>query len=121
MQLTFHGHACVGITLPDGARLTLDPGSLSDDTALTDATAVLVTHDHIDHLDPAPVVEHLRTRTDARLWAPPSAVEALVAAGAPAERVQAVSPGTCWRSARRGSGSAGACTRRSTPTRRRCP
>ncbi|MCP2265411.1 MBL fold metallo-hydrolase [Promicromonospora thailandica] len=93
MQLTFHGHACVGITLPDGARLTLDPGSLSDDTALTDATAVLVTHDHIDHLDPAPVVEHLRTRTDARLWAPPSAVEALVAAGAPAERVQAVSPG----------------------------
>lgn len=93
MQLTFHGHACVSLTLPDGARLTLDPGTLSDATALTDAAAVLVTHDHIDHLDPEPVAEHLRTHADARLWGPASVVEALTAAGAPADRVRAVSPG----------------------------
>ena len=37
----------------DGARILIDPGNLSDAWhSLTDLDAVLVTHQHPDHLDP---------------------------------------------------------------------
>ncbi len=50
MRLTKYGHACVRIE--DGDRvLVIDPGTLSDLGALSSATAVLVTHEHEDHLD----------------------------------------------------------------------
>ncbi|MFI9486235.1 MBL fold metallo-hydrolase [Promicromonospora sp. NPDC052451] len=93
MQLTFHGHACVSVALPDGARVVIDPGTFSDTGALTGATAVLVTHDHADHLDPAAVAEHLRTTPAAQVWGPASAIENLATAGAARERLHAVTPG----------------------------
>lgn len=50
MRLTFHGHACVRLD-NDDTILTLDPGAYSQAaSALTGATAVLVTHDHQDHV-----------------------------------------------------------------------
>ncbi|MER5647515.1 MBL fold metallo-hydrolase [Streptosporangium sp. NPDC002524] len=56
MILTKFGHACVRVQ--DGDRtLVIDPGTFSGaETALSGATAVLVSHEHADHLD----VEALR-------------------------------------------------------------
>ncbi|MFC4588538.1 MBL fold metallo-hydrolase [Sphaerisporangium corydalis] len=50
MRLTKYGHACVRIE--DGDRvLVIDPGTLSEMEALSGATAVLITHEHDDHID----------------------------------------------------------------------
>ncbi|WP_329115415.1 MBL fold metallo-hydrolase [Streptomyces sp. NBC_01465] len=50
MRLTKYGHACV--RLEEGGRvLVIDPGNLSGPGVLTGATAVLITHEHEDHVD----------------------------------------------------------------------
>ncbi len=51
MRFTKLGHSCVRLE-KDGAALVIDPGTWSDAAAaLNGATAVLVTHEHPDHLD----------------------------------------------------------------------
>jgi L-ascorbate metabolism protein UlaG (beta-lactamase superfamily) len=50
MLLTKHGHACVRIE-DEGRVLVIDPGTLTDAAALAGATAVLITHEHEDHVD----------------------------------------------------------------------
>ncbi|MEU8979238.1 MBL fold metallo-hydrolase [Streptomyces sp. NPDC048309] len=50
MRLTKYGHACV--RLEDGDRvLVIDPGTYSEAESLAGATAVLITHEHADHID----------------------------------------------------------------------
>lgn len=50
MRLTKYGHACVRIE--DGDRvLVIDPGVFSEMEALAGATAVLISHEHDDHID----------------------------------------------------------------------
>jgi L-ascorbate metabolism protein UlaG (beta-lactamase superfamily) len=50
MRLTRFGHACV--RLESGGRvLVIDPGTLSEPESLAGATAVLITHEHDDHID----------------------------------------------------------------------
>ncbi len=95
MELTFHGHACVSLSLSDaGDTLVIDPGTFSDTTsALTGATAVLITHDHFDHVDVPAVVELLRSTLDVQVWAASPSATALLEDGAPADRVHEVKPG----------------------------
>ncbi|MEV4112749.1 MBL fold metallo-hydrolase [Nonomuraea sp. NPDC049695] len=51
MRLTHFGHACVRVQHGDGV-LVIDPGTFSDaKAALHGATAVLVSHEHPDHVD----------------------------------------------------------------------
>jgi L-ascorbate metabolism protein UlaG (beta-lactamase superfamily) len=52
MKLTHLGHACL-LVETDRARLLLDPGTMSAFASVRDLDAVLVTHQHPDHLDPA--------------------------------------------------------------------
>ena len=50
MRLTKFVHSCVRLDL-DGRALVVDPGVWSEPEALVDVDAVLVTHEHFDHID----------------------------------------------------------------------
>jgi L-ascorbate metabolism protein UlaG (beta-lactamase superfamily) len=90
MELTKHRHSCVRID--DGDRtLVLDPGGFSDlDAALDGADAVLITHEHADHVD----VDRVRAAGKAdprlRIWAARPVADQLADLG---EQVVAVEPG----------------------------
>jgi L-ascorbate metabolism protein UlaG (beta-lactamase superfamily) len=90
MQLTKFTHACV--RLDDGDRsVVIDPGVFSEvDQALEGAAAVLVTHEHADHLDAQKVRAALRDNSRLRLYAPSSVTDPLAEFG---EQVMAVAPG----------------------------
>ncbi len=69
MRFTKLGHSCVRLE-KDGAVLVVDPGSFSDAAAALDgAAAVLVTHEHPDHLDADAIRAALSTDPDLTLWA----------------------------------------------------
>ena len=88
MRITKLGHACIRIEHDDHV-VVLDPGAFTEREAVDGATAVLITHEHVDHLD----VGHLAA-TDAPVYTI-EAVRAQIADVDPAvaERVQVVSPG----------------------------
>ena len=72
VQLTKLGHSCVRLE-KDGAALVIDPGTFTDaPAALNFATAVMVTHEHPDHLDAEAVGEALFSDPDLTLWATPA-------------------------------------------------
>lgn len=87
MRITKFGHACVRIE-HDGTVVVIDPGMFTDPEAVDGADAVLVTHEHPDHLDPA----NLRA-TDAPVFTIGSVLDALrEQAPDVAERVTMVGP-----------------------------
>lgn len=51
MRIIKYGHACVRLELDDGRILVIDPGTWSEAHALSGAHAILVTHEHNDHID----------------------------------------------------------------------
>jgi L-ascorbate metabolism protein UlaG (beta-lactamase superfamily) len=67
VQVTHFGHSCVLLDT-GAARLLVDPGTFSGGFEdLTGLDAVLVTHQHPDHLDPERLPALLRANPDARL------------------------------------------------------
>ena len=76
MRMTKFTHACV--RLDDGDRsLVLDPGEFSECAeALDGASAVLITHEHFDHLNVEALLSAARGNPDLRVWAPSSVVDA---------------------------------------------
>lgn len=90
MQLTKFTHACV--RLDDGDRsLVIDPGVFSEvEQALDGAAAVLVTHEHPDHIDADKLRAALRGDSRLRVFAPSSVTGGLAEFG---EQVVTVAPG----------------------------
>ncbi|GAA4694834.1 MBL fold metallo-hydrolase [Phytohabitans rumicis] len=68
MRLTKYGHSCVRIER-EGAVLVIDPGVFSSRAALDGVDAVLVTHEHFDHLDVDAVTEAYRKRPGLKIYA----------------------------------------------------
>jgi L-ascorbate metabolism protein UlaG (beta-lactamase superfamily) len=91
-DLTFWGHACVQLTRA-GRSLVIDPGSFSDRAPIATADAVLVTHEHADHVVVDELASAVGDQSPLEVWAPGGVVDRLVAAGAPGERLHAIRGG----------------------------
>lgn len=88
MKLTKYGHSCLLIEQgPD--RILADPGTFSHGWEnLTGLTAVLLTHQHPDHVDTAKLPGLLALNSDVQLFADPGSVGALAEAGVTATPVE---------------------------------
>jgi L-ascorbate metabolism protein UlaG (beta-lactamase superfamily) len=78
MELTKHTHATV-VLRKDGSALLVDPGAYTPDTPelLAAADAVLVTHDHPDHVDVDALRAALAERPELPVFGPASVREAV--------------------------------------------
>ena len=84
MRITHLGHSAV-LVETDDARVLLDPGNFSDTWhGLTDLDAVLITHQHPDHADPAHLPALVAANPQAKVYVEPSIVLATEAGRFPA-------------------------------------
>ncbi len=67
MRMTKLGHSCVRLER-DGQQIVLDPGVWSGSDPLAGAQAVLITHEHADHLDAGVVRAALERDPALELW-----------------------------------------------------
>jgi L-ascorbate metabolism protein UlaG (beta-lactamase superfamily) len=82
MRITHLGHSAVLVEVAD-RRLLLDPGNFSDAWhSLTDLDAVIVTHQHADHLDPEHVPALLAANPQARVYIEPQIADKVPLTGA---------------------------------------
>ena len=81
MQITKYGHSCLLVVDAD-ARILIDPGAFSAGfEGLTGLTAVLITHQHADHLDLDRLPAVLAANPDATVYADAGSVPQLTSAG----------------------------------------
>ena len=94
MQITHLGHSCVLLEVAD-QRILIDPGNFSDFADVRDLTAVLVTHQHPDHVDPAQLAGLLANNPRARVLLEHESVGQLAeAAGEHRDRLESMPGGT---------------------------
>jgi L-ascorbate metabolism protein UlaG (beta-lactamase superfamily) len=86
MRLTKLGHACVRLD-KDGAVLVIDPGAFSDPGALDGANAVLITHEHFDHVVPDQLRAALAADPGLQLWSTEAVVSQFADLGDRVHRV----------------------------------
>lgn len=93
MQLTKWTHSCVTLE-KDSGKLVLDPGAFSETaSALAGATAVLITHEHADHLDADAVRDALQADPALTVHAPAAVASTFAPFG---DRVTAVGGGEAF-------------------------
>src|SRR4051812_16605729 len=93
MRIAHLGHSAV-LVETEAARILLDPGNLGDGwRSLTDLDAILVTHQHPDHLDPEHLPALLAANPSAKVWVEPTILELARTGALPAlEHAQALGP-----------------------------
>lgn len=93
VQVTKYAHSCVRLQSDDG-RVLIDPGTFSGaeeiEEALDGVDAVLVTHEHPDHLDVETISRLLRERPNLHVWGPAPVADLL---GDHGDRVSVVGAG----------------------------
>lgn len=94
MRLTKYTHACVRLER-DGA-LVIDPGVFSEPESLDGADAVLITHEHPDHFDPAKLAEAVRRTPGLTVYTHQAVADQLGSLG---EAVRVVVPGETFQAA----------------------
>ena len=81
MRITHLGHACLLVEMAD-TRVLVDPGTFADDlSGVRDLAAVLVTHQHPDHLDPERVPTLVAANPGAGVRCDPGRGEGLAGIG----------------------------------------
>lgn len=78
MKVTKFEHSCVRIER-DGAVLVIDPGPWADPAALDGVDAILITHEHLDHLDVDKLADALAKRPAVTVHAHEAVVAKLAA------------------------------------------
>src|SRR5262245_9276878 len=76
MRVIKYSHACVRVE-SDAAVLVIDPGTLTERVALDGADAVLITHEHVDHLDAEALADELGKRPAVRIFTHAAVVDQL--------------------------------------------
>ncbi len=85
MRITSFGHACL-LVESDGSRVLLDPGVFSSGfEQLTELDAIVITHQHPDHVDVERLPQLLEANDAARLLAEPETAAELSRAGIEAQ------------------------------------
>jgi L-ascorbate metabolism protein UlaG (beta-lactamase superfamily) len=95
MRLTKLGHSCVRLE-KDGTHLVIDPGIWSGPDPLAGADAVLITHQHVDHINSDIVRTALERNGALEIWSTPDVADDLASFGA---RVHAVGRGDAFTAA----------------------
>lgn len=81
MRVTHLGHACLLVEIAD-TRVLIDPGSFSTGFEdLRDLDAIVVTHQHADHLDQDRLPALLRANRQAAVYADPQSAVLIAGAG----------------------------------------
>lgn len=95
MRMTKLGHSCVRLER-DGQSIVLDPGIWSGADPMAGASAVLITHEHADHLDTAVVRAAFERDAGLQLWTNPAVAAQFADLG---DRVHAVGHGDAFTAA----------------------
>ena len=81
MRITHLGHSCLLVEMAD-CRILLDPGTFADDLSdVRDLDAVVVTHQHPDHLDPDRLPAVVAANPEAVVLCDPQSVEVMARLG----------------------------------------
>jgi len=95
MRMTKLGHSCVRLD-SDGRAIVLDPGVWSGTDPVAGASAVLITHEHVDHLDATVLRAALERDPGLEVW---TNAAVAVQFGELADRVHAVGHGDAFSAA----------------------
>jgi L-ascorbate metabolism protein UlaG (beta-lactamase superfamily) len=80
MKVVKYSHACLRVER-DGAVVVIDPGTLSEAEAVDGADAILLTHEHFDHLDVQKLVDAVARRPAVSVYAHPDVLPKLTEFG----------------------------------------
>jgi L-ascorbate metabolism protein UlaG (beta-lactamase superfamily) len=87
MKITKFGHACLFVE-DNGGRLLIDPGAWSSGFEdLTELDAILITHQHQDHMLPENIQGLLAKNPEAKVYADEASAKLLAEAGVRAQAV----------------------------------